>query len=134
LRGTVPALLRIVLLLLTLVGCALREPPSPIKPAAPLPADPPVTLDTMQVECDGLLAALATYKSCKNLEHDDAEDIEGWIKVAERNLAAGAKVNPEPNAKKAIAGACHRAATSVKRASARCEAGPRPRRGTSLDR
>jgi hypothetical protein len=117
-----------VALLLTLVGCALNTPPSPIKPAAPLPADPPIVLDTMKAECDGLLSALATYKDCKNLEHEDAVEIEGWLKVAERNLAAGTKVNPEPNAQKAIAGACHRASTSVKAANARCLAGPRPKR------
>jgi hypothetical protein len=113
-------------LLLTLfAACSLREPVSPIKPAAPLPADPPITLGTMQVECDGLLAALETYKSCENHDKDDVEDIEAWIKTATRNLAAGTKVDPEPNAKKAIAGACNRAARSVKAAHARCLATPK---------
>jgi len=81
----------------------------------------------MQLECDGLLAALASYKGCPNHEVDEVEDIEAWIETANRNLDAGKKANPEPNAQKAIAGACHRAAVSVKAATQRCLAGPRPK-------
>lgn len=117
--------MRVVLLFLC--ACSLREPPSPVKPAEPLPADPPVTLKTMDEECDGLLAALATFRDCPNHEDDDREDVEAWIETANRNLAAGKKSNPEPNAQKAIAGACHRAAVSVKAATERCLAGPRPK-------
>lgn len=120
------ALVLRVSFLAVIAACSLREPVSPVKPAAPLPADPPVTLDTMQVECDALLAALAVYKDCPNHEPDDVEEVDAWIETANRNLAAGNKSNPEPNAQKAIAGACHRAAVSVKAAHERCLAGPAP--------
>jgi hypothetical protein len=118
------ALFARVSFLLVIAACSLREPVSPVKPAEPLPADPPVTLDTMQVECDALLAALATYKECPHHERNDVEKVEAWIEAANRNLDAGKKANPEPNAQKAIAGACHRAAVSVKAANDRCLAGP----------
>ncbi len=114
------------MLVLAISACALRDPPQAVTPAAPLPADPPIALESMQVECDGLLAALASYKECKHLEPGDAAEIEAWIEAANRNLAAGRKGNPEPNAQKAIAGACHRATSSVQAANQRCIAGPRP--------
>lgn len=115
--------------LLLVTACSLREPVSPVQPAAPLPADPPVTLGTMQVECDALLAALETYKTCPNHDKDDEKDVEAWVKLATRNIAAGTKVDPEPNAKKAIAGACHRATRSIKAAHERCLTTPKKQRG-----
>ena len=69
-----------------MTACSLREPPSPVKPASPLPADPPVTLDTMDKECDALLAALGTFKECPHHEPEDVEDVEAWIDAAKRNL------------------------------------------------
>ena len=96
-------------------------------PAKPLPADPEVELGSMQLECDGMVAALETYKACVNHEDEDRENIDGWIEIANRNFAASRKANPEPNAQKAIAGACHKATTSVKAATERCLAGPRPK-------
>lgn len=124
--GTVAAL-RFAVVLLLLGACSLRDKPSPVLPADPLPADPPIELGSMDAECDGLIAALTDYKACKNLEPDDVETIDAWIEVANRNLAAGKKGNPEPNAQKAIAGACHRAAGSIKAAHQRCLAGPKPK-------
>ena len=114
-------------LVLALTACSLRDPPSPVKPAAALPADPPVTLQSMDVECDGLLAALATYRECKYHDEDDRESVDAWIEVAKRNLDAGRKAKPEVNAQKAIAGACQRAASSVKAANERCLVGPKPK-------
>ena len=105
----------------------MRDPPT-ATPASPLPAEPPLTLATMQVECDAMLAALAEYKACNNLDDNEAESIESWIETANRNFAAGRKVEIEPNAQTAIAGACHRAAASVQAAHQRCLAGPRPKR------
>ena len=81
----------------------------------------------MQIECDAMVAALATYKTCVNHEDEDRENIEGWIETANRNFAASKKANPEPNAQKAIAAACRKATTSVKAADERCQAGPRPK-------
>jgi len=109
-------------------ACSLHDPPSPAVPSAdPLPADPPITVDTMQIECDALLAALADYKQCDNLEPGEADVIQRWIELADRDFTAGRKAKPEPNAQKAIAGACHRATASVKAATERCHAGPRPK-------
>ncbi|HWU87770.1 MAG TPA: hypothetical protein VN253_10870, partial [Kofleriaceae bacterium] len=91
------------------------------------PADPEVELESMQVECDGMLGALAAFKACPNHEGNDRDAIDAWIEQANRNLAASRKANPEPNAQKAIAAACRKAADSVKAATERCEAGPRPK-------
>jgi hypothetical protein len=113
--------------LLALTACSLRDPPSPVKPAQPLPADPPIQLASMDVECDGLLAALATYRECQYHDDDDRESVTAWIEVAKRNLDAGRKAKPEANAQQAIAGACHRATSSVKAANERCLAGPKPK-------
>ena len=114
-----------------LIACALaacvRKDPPPTKPAPPLPADPEMTLDSMQVECDGMLGALAAFKACPNNDEDDREGIDAWIERANRDFAASRKANPEPNAQKAIAAACHKAADSVRAAAERCAAGPRPK-------
>lgn len=119
--------LRSFLLVLVLTACARVDRPSPVTPAAPLPADPEITLESMQRECDLMIAALQAYEACPNLEDEDREDIEAWIEIANRNFAASRKANPEPNAQKAIAGACRKATDSVKAATLRCEAGPRPK-------
>ena len=115
------------LLLIILIGCATKDPPSPVKPAAPLPADPEVKLQSMEIECDAMVAALETYKACPNNEDEDRESIDAWIETANRNFAASKKAKPEPNAQKAIAGACHKATESVKAATERCRNGPRPK-------
>jgi hypothetical protein len=121
------AALRSLLLVLFCTACATKDPPSPVKPAAPLPADPEVKLDTMEQECDAMVAALEAYKACANNEDEDRELIDAWIETANRGFAASRKANPEPNAKKAIAGACHKATRSVRAATERCLAGPRPK-------
>jgi fructose-specific phosphotransferase system component IIB len=115
-----------VLVLLTIVACARRDPPT-VAPTTPLTADPAIELATMQVECDAMVNALAMYKACKNLEPEDVEDLDAWIEAADRNLAASRKANPEPNAQQAIAAACRKATESVKAAAARCAVGPRPK-------
>ena len=81
----------------------------------------------MQVECDAMVATLARYKECPNHEHEDVEHIDAWIEIANRNFAASQKAKPEPNAQKAIAGACRKATDSVTAAIERCLAGPRPK-------
>ena len=121
------AALRSLLLLLAVCACARKDPPSPVTPAAPLPADPEVALESMQLECDAMVAALAIYKECTHHEDEDRENIQAWIEIANRNFAASRKANPEPNAQKAIAGACRKATDSVKAANERCLAGPRPK-------
>jgi hypothetical protein len=96
-------------------------------PAQPLPADPEIALGSMQLECDAMVAALETFKTCTNHEDEDRESIDAWVEFANRSFAASKKADPEPNAQKAIAGACHKATVSVNAANERCLAGPRPK-------
>lgn len=81
----------------------------------------------MQIECDGMIAALDRYKVCPNHEDKDRQHIDAWIEVANRGFAASRKANPEPNAQKAIASSCRKATDSITAATTRCEAGPRPK-------
>ena len=116
------------LFLVLLLSCARVDPPTKTPPASPVYADPAVKLESMQVECDALVAALGAYKLCPHLEDEDREDLDGWIEVANRNFAASKKANPEPNAQNAIAGACRKATVSVLAAHERCKVGPKPKR------
>ena len=95
--------------------------------ATPLPADPDIQLESMQIECDGMVGALAAFRQCVNLEDEDRENLDDWIERANRDFAASRKANPEPNAQKTIAAACRKATVSVQAATERCLAGPRPR-------
>jgi hypothetical protein len=105
---------------------ACRGEPPPVVPGAPIAAPPEVALGTMEAECDGLLAALATWKQCPNLEDDDKADIDAWSERMQEDFAAGKKSNPEPNAQRAIAAACRKAVSSVAAATQRCHAGRPP--------
>jgi hypothetical protein len=107
---------------------ACHHDPPPVPPGEPIPVPPEVTLGTMEAECDGLIVSLSGYKKCPNLDDDDRYAIDAWSEVAQQDFAAGKKANPEPNAQRAIAAACHKAAASVGAATIRCQAGPRPKR------
>lgn len=107
-------------------ACGPKQPPAP-PPGPTIPADPVVDLREMDVECDALITALVQYKTCKNLNENDQEDLDGWIERAHKDFAAGRKARPEPNGQRAIALACLRATKSVAAASERCAAGPRPK-------
>ena len=107
------------------LGC--HGAPLPAAPGEPIPAPPEVALDTMDAECDALLAALAAYKKCPNLEDDDRTDLDAWIERTQQDFAAGKKVHPEPSAQHAIAAACHKAVGSVVAANERCHNGKKPR-------
>ena len=120
------ALASVVAALAAAGACARVDPVQPTA-APPLPADPDVELASMQDECDGLVGALGTYRACPNLDTDEALDVDAWIERANESFAAGKKANPEPNAQKAIAAACRKAADSVRAATERCAAGPRPK-------
>ncbi len=109
------------------LACARGAPP-PVAPGEPIPAAPEVALGTMDAECDGLIAALASYKRCPHLDDDDRWDIDAWTERAQEDFAAGRKAKPEPNAQNAIAAACHKAIAAVAAANQRCLAGPRPPR------
>jgi len=114
--------------LIGLAACGPKQPPAP-PPGPVIPADPEVNLRDMVAECDGLIAALTQYKTCKNLDEADQQDLDGWIDRAQKDFAAGRKANPDPNAQRAIAVACFRATKSVEAATERCTAGPRPKDG-----
>lgn len=107
------------------IGCH-REPP-PVAPGEPIPAEPEITLGTMDAECDGLIAALASYKACPNLDDDDRWGITAWTEGAQQDFAAGKKSRLDANAQHASAAACHKATVSVIAANQRCHAGPKPK-------
>jgi len=98
-----------------------------VAPGEPIAAEPEVTLGSMDNECDALIAAMAAYKACPNLEDDDRWGIDAWTENAQQDFAAGRKSKPDPNAQRAIAAACHKAIASVNAANERCHAGPRPK-------
>jgi hypothetical protein len=112
------------------VAClaACHSDPPPVAPGEPIPVAPEVELGTMDAECEALLTTLATYKQCPNLEDEDRASIDLWTERAQEDFAAGKKANPEPNAQRAIAAACHKAIGSVVAANQRCHAGKRPPR------
>jgi hypothetical protein len=109
------------------LACGCHRDLPPVAPGEPIPAEPEVTLGTMDAECDGLLAALASYRACPNLDDDDRRSIDAWTENAQQDFAAGKKSKPEPNAQHAIAAACHKAVASVAAANERCHAGPKPK-------
>ncbi len=134
-RPLLPRPLATLFVALGCVGCAHRDPlpdPATTAPPAPLPAATVARLGTMEAECDGLVGALAAYKTCPNLEDADIADLEAWIERANRDFAASRQALPDAptsdrNARGAIAQACHKATDSVTAAAERCEAGPRPK-------
>ena len=105
-------------------GCHGELPP--VAPGEPIRPPAEVALGTMDAECDGLIAALADYKKCPNLDDDDRWDIDAWSERAQQDFAAGKKAKPEPNAQHAIAAACHKAVVSVTAANERCHNGRKP--------
>jgi hypothetical protein len=107
------------------LGCGGTPPP--VAPGEPIAAPSEVALGTMEVECEALLAAFASYRACPNLDDDDRYEIDAWTERAVQDFAAGKKANPEPNAQHAIAAACRKAVASVAAATERCQAGPRPK-------
>lgn len=106
---------------------ACAKSPPPVPPGPPLAAASEVAVDTMAAECDALVAALARWKRCPNVEPADTAYIEWWEREIAIDFAAGAKATIEPPAQKAIAVRCHRAAASVTAATERCGNGKRPK-------
>src|SRR5882672_11198188 len=96
-----------------LLAAACHGEPPAVVPGEPIAAPTEVALGTMDAECEALLTALGLYKQCPNLDDDDRYDIDAWRERAQQDFAAGKKANPEPNAQRAIAAACRKAAASV---------------------
>lgn len=74
-----------------------------------------------------MLAALATWRACPNLDQDNKEDVDAWIERAQIDFTAGRKVTLDKDAQQAIAMSCRRATSSVAAATERCHNGPPPR-------
>jgi hypothetical protein len=98
-----------------------------VQPGPPIPAEPEADLENMDTECAGLVAALAKYGECPNLEDAERQWTRRTIEAAEESFAAGKKSNPDEPSQKAIAAACHRATVSIQFATQRCHAGKRPK-------
>jgi len=103
-----------------------REPP-PVPPGEPIPAEPDVAVDTMDKECDGLIAAIAAFGACPNQDDPMRDWAERVGEVAQQAFDAGKKGHPDAPSQHVIALACHKAAVSMRDATIRCQAGPRPK-------
>ncbi len=110
--------------MLLVFGCHHAEPP--VAPGDPIPPEPAVEIDTMDKECDALVAAIQRYGECPNAEDEDREWAQALVKAAQESFEAGKKGHPDADAQHVIAHACHRAAQSVHDATERCKNGKRP--------
>ena len=110
-----------------IVGACHHETDPHVPPGPPLPAEPDLVVESMDKECDSLVAALETYQKCPNADDDDRAWARAWSEAARESFAAGAKAKPDDKAQRAIALDCRRAAISVQFATQRCHAGPKPR-------
>jgi len=106
-------------------ACHHADPP--VKPGPPLPAEPDLVVSTMDDECTGLEKAIAHWSQCPNLQESDRGWMRSVVDFAEQTFAAGRAGNPDADAQRAIALACHRAAVSITNANTRCLAGPPPK-------
>jgi hypothetical protein len=108
-------------------AAACSHPQAPVPPGPPISAEPEISVGEMDAECGGLDAALEAYGQCPNLDDGERSWIRATKEFAEQTFAAGKKAQPEAQALHAMAVACHKAAASIHAATARCQAGPRPR-------
>ena len=109
------------------VVAACSHPQPPVPPGPPIPAEPEITVGTMDAECTGLETALDGYGKCPNLDDEERSWIRATRDFAEQSFAAGKKAQPEEQALHAMAVSCRKAADSIRSATQRCQAGPRPR-------
>ena len=113
--------------LIVAAAAACRSAPAPVPPGPPIAAEPDVKVDTMQKECDALLAALAAYQTCPNATDDLRRYIREWTELERDSIEAGVKAKPDAQAQHVIALACRRATVSVHHYIERCIAGPEPK-------
>ena len=110
-------------------ACAVAPPP--VAPGPPIPAEPEILVATMASECAAVIAALETWKACKNLEEEDRDLIDVWVERANLDFAAATKAlttSPaDDKAQHAIAHNCRRATRSIQAATERCGNGKKPR-------
>ena len=120
-----PTLPRVFGWILLAFACHHADPP--VAPGPPLPAEPDISVTTMDDECHGLIAALETYQKCPNADNDDRAWARAWIEAAKESIDAGDKAHADAEAQRTMAINCKRAATSVRFADVRCHAGPKPK-------
>jgi hypothetical protein len=111
--------------LLALAGCH-SEPP-PVAPGPPLAAEPDVKVGAMDEECQGLTSALQSYGECPNLDPDERAWAKAVVDTAQQSFEAAKKGHPTDEWQHAIAVACRKATSSLRDATTRCLAGPRPK-------
>lgn len=108
------------------LGCQHAAAPA-VPPGEPISAEPDVKVESMDTECDGLVAAIAAYGQCPNGD----DDLRAWTKrageIAQEAFDAGKVGKPDEKSQHVIALACHRAAVSMHYAAIRCANGPRPK-------
>ncbi len=118
-----------VLAALAVVGLAgCHSDPPPVAPGEPIPAAAEVQVDSMDTECNALVAAITTYGECPYGDDDDKAYAKQLAQVAQESFDAGRKGNPDAPSQHVIALACHRATVSVRNATERCANGPKPKR------
>ena len=110
-----------------LVVAACSHAQAPVPPGPPIAAEPEISVGTMDAECQGLETALDNYARCPHLDEEERSWIHGTRDFAEQSFAASRKAQPEEQALHAMAVACRKAADSIRHATERCQAGPRPR-------
>lgn len=126
-RPTLPRAIDQILCGFAALLLACHAAPAPVPPGPPIAAAPDVKVDTMEKECDAMLAALAAYQTCPNASDDVRRYMREWADLERQSLAAGEKAKPDAAAQHVMALACRRAAVSVKHAIERCIAGPEPK-------
>jgi hypothetical protein len=109
------------------VLAACSHPQTAVPPGPPIPAEPDLAVGTADEECAAFEAALDTWTKCPNMDDDKRAWIRATKDFAEESYAAGKKSALEPQVLHAIAVRCRRAASSVKSATIRCNAGREPR-------
>src|SRR5512143_2954506 len=96
-RPTLPSLIGQICLLVTgLRGLgACHSDPPPVAPGEPIPAPAEIVVDTMDVECNGLVAAILEYGACPNNDEDDQAWAKRVAEAAQQSFEAGKKGKPD---------------------------------------
>lgn len=102
---------------------ACRQPPPPVAPGPPIPAEPELAVESMKTECGQMVEMLLIWKQCPNLDEDERDYIDAWVERANMDFAAGDKAHPDEKAQHQMAHNCRRAANSVRAATERCSNG-----------
>lgn len=114
------------LVVTAMLGCHGHSPP-PVAPGEPIPAEPDVVVDTMDKECQGLIAAITAYGACPNADEDTRAWSRRVVELAQQAFDAGKKGEPDKDSQHVMALACRKAAVSMQNATTRCQHGKPPK-------